>query len=161
MTTLGELRQRWAGKCPSCGDLDGKHIAGCRFAPPFGTFTDMCAYYENQHLAIVGHTESTTEVVQRVRGEPYRPDPHPDYVVVVQVVSLHHRKGLKPELIEETELAEVSRYPKLTQALRHAETLSPMIRLIGACDRCSGSGELMGDQAAITCPDCEGEGRQP
>lgn len=165
MTTRPD-RKGW--KCPACGDLDGKHITGCRFSPPFDTDDDIRRYYEAQRLALAGHSESVSEYVQRVKGEPYRPDPSPDYVVIVQVISLHQRgAGLKPEWIDETEPAEVERYKRLPDALKHAEKLSEMIRLIGACDRCSGSGELtlslleaLGDPApTITCPDCNGQGR--
>lgn len=152
-----ELRDRWAQKCPACGDLDGQHIKGCRFSPPYGTFDDMRHYYEAQALAI---RNGTTSVVQRVAGEPCRPDPAPDYVVVAQIISLHHRgRGDKPELIEETELSEVARYTRLPDALEHAERITSTIRLIGACDRCSGSGKLGPDGDIITCPDCNGEGR--
>ena len=38
-------RKGW--KCPACGDLDGKHIAGCRFSPPYDTDDDIRRYYES------------------------------------------------------------------------------------------------------------------
>lgn len=37
-------RKGW--KCPACGDLDGTHINGCRFSPPYDTDNDIRAYYQ-------------------------------------------------------------------------------------------------------------------
>ena len=118
-------------------------------------------------LDITG-SNSITEAVQRMSGEPYRRTSKPDYIVIVQIISLHQRGGMKPEWVDESDPAEVARYATLPEALRHAETISDNIRLIGACDRCSGSGQLEGysvlregDEASsiVTCPDCKGEGR--
>lgn len=50
--------QRPGWKCPACGDLDGSHIKGCRFSPPFDTDEDIRRYYDAQARAL--HTSGET-----------------------------------------------------------------------------------------------------